>query len=88
MRSKEVDKSIKSLEKFVNQKYYNGVTAEEMKIVLTYISKLEGKCAMQEYRINEMDIPKQVIRDKVEKLRKKYNNLFDSQKVLKELLGE
>ena len=46
MRSKEVDKSIKSLENFVNQKYYNGVTAEEMKTVLAYIEELENKVIM------------------------------------------
>lgn len=67
---KEVKESIKSMTNFVNQKYYNGVTSEEMKIVLSYISELETRCKIQEYRIIEMDIPKQMIRDKIEELEK------------------
>lgn len=51
MRSKEEKEAIKSLENFVNQKYYNGVTAAEMKIVLDYIGKLEYQ--IQENKMKE-----------------------------------
>lgn len=73
MRSKEVDKSIKSLENFVNQKYYNGVTAEEMKTVLDYIKELEKRDkAVLVYFDKEGNpieyINKQVIRDKIKEL--------------------
>lgn len=88
MRSKEVEEGIGHLEMLLDYGILASEDEPHIKTVLSYISELEGKCAMQEYRINEMDIPKQVVRDKVEELRKKYNNLFDSQKVLKELLGE
>lgn len=38
--------------------------------------------------IDKNFISKQVIRDKIEESRKKHNNLFDSQTILKEILGE
>ena len=80
MRSKEVDKSIKSLENFVNQKYYNGVTAEEMKTVLEYIEELEqeNKFLRDENNIYRNEtVGKKRIRDKIKELVKKLDEPND-----------
>lgn len=70
MRSKEVKKAIKSLENFVNQKYYNGVSADEMKTVLNYIEELEKIT-------NEVD--KQFIhKDRIYELTEEMNKQADS----------
>ena len=59
MRSKEVEKAIKSMTNFVNQKYYNGVTSEEMKIVLSYITKIENKLEEKEHIIKKLNLESQ-----------------------------
>ena len=100
MRSKEEKEAIKSLENFVNQKYYNGVTADEMKTVLNYIEKLEKQdekdfTSIYIYAIEDF---KKKIRDKIKEI-KDYIEEFKPQgyiedelnakiSVLKELLGE
>lgn len=73
---------------------------EAYETVLNYISELETRCKMQEYRIVEMDIPKQMIKDKIEELENKamsYGHRIDRDEsfniqskisVLIELLGE
>lgn len=89
MRSKEVDEAIKSIENFINQKYYNGVTADEMKTVLNYISKLEEICKKQEHRIIEDDIPKQMIRDKINNMFELYHERYELDfKEVRELISE
>ena len=92
MRSKEVDKSIKSLENFVNQKYYNGVTADEMKTVLAYIEELEKMIPTPS---NEVPVEYQTVifvdkRDAVMKseIRDKIKELKDEQKSIQDKLSK
>ncbi len=88
MRSKEVEEGIGHLEWLLDKGILTTEDEPYIKTVLSYISELEEICKKQEHRIIEDDIPKQMIRDKIKELSKKHNNLFDSQIVLKELLGE
>lgn len=81
MRSKEEKEAIKSLENFVNQKYYNGVSAAEMKTVLNYIEELEKdvKDAMDGYQ----DLGKEVYfnfisKDKIKDKIKELENMRDT----------
>lgn len=78
MRTKEVKKAIKSLKNFVNQKYYNGVSADEMKTVLAYIDELEEKNRIQRCQLNDAFsngfIHKDIIREKLKEL--EYQTLY------------
>lgn len=71
IRDKKVTRAIKSMRGFIEKKYYNGVTAEEMKIVLDYIEELEQDNRNQRFQLNSAYdngfIHKDLIKEEIER---------------------
>lgn len=87
MINKEIEEALSGFKREYESCNHNSsdliIELEIAEIILQYIEQLENKVkelettkTMQEYRINEMDIPKQVIRDKIEELDKAEKEIY------------
>ena len=102
MRRKEVEEAINNLKRDIDlakdgEGFETEVLCDKCDLVtaLYYIEELEKEKqqVLDDYQDLGKDLannftPNEVIREKIEELRKKHNNVFDSQTVLKELFGE